>query len=112
VKNRSIILREIYVELRNSLPRETSSREIITLAHGLLKLYVKNLEVGDDYDDGPVFEDDLDELSPAEWPVDMFMNSDGWDINRYEEDREIFLDKLEQDDPELIDRIKTILNMN
>jgi len=112
VKNRSIILREIYAELRNSLPRETSSREIITLAHGLLKLYVKNLEVGDEYDDGPVFEDDLDELSPAEWPVDMFMNSDSWDINRYEEDREIFLDKLEQDDPELIDRIKTILNTN
>ena len=112
MKNRSIILREIYAELRNSLPRETSSREIITLAHGLLKLYVKNLEVGDEYDDGPVFEDDLDELSPAEWPVDMFMNSDSWDINRYEEDREIFLDKLEQDDPELIDRIKTILNTN
>jgi len=111
VKNRSIILREIYAELRNSLPRETSSREIITLAHGLLKLYVKNLEVGDEYDDGPVFEDDLDELSPAEWPVDMFMNIDSWDINRYEEDREIFLDKLEQDDPELIDRIKTILNL-
>ena len=111
MKNRSIILREIYAELRNSLPRETSSREIITLAHGLLKLYVKNLEVGDEYDDGPVFEDDLDELSPAEWPVDMFMNSDSWDINRYEEDREIFLDKLEQDDPELIDRIKTILNL-
>ncbi|QWE27924.1 hypothetical protein [Polynucleobacter sp. AM-7D1] len=111
MKNRSTILREIYAELRNSLPRETSSREIITLAHGLLKLYLKNLEVGDEYDDGPVFEDDLDELSPAEWPVDMFMNSDSWDINRYEEDREIFLDKLEQDDPELIDRIKTILNL-
>jgi hypothetical protein len=110
MKNRSTILREIYVELRNSLPNGTSPREIITLAHGLLSLYVKNLEVGDDYDDGPVFEDDLDELSPAEWPVDMFMNSDSWDINRYEEDREIFLDKLEQDDPELLDRIKTILN--
>lgn len=110
MKNRSTILREIYVELKSSLPRETSSREIITLAHGLLNLYVKNLQPGDDYDDEPVFEDDLDELSPSEWPVDMFMNSNGWDINRYEEDREIFLDKLEQDDPELIDRIKTILN--
>lgn len=109
MKNRSTILREIYVELRNSLPRETSSREIIILAHGLLKLYVKNLKVGDDYDDGPVFQDDLDELSPAEWPVDTFINSNGW---RYEEDREIFLDKLEQDDPELLDRIKTILNTN
>jgi len=110
MKNRSTILREIYVELRNSLPSETSPREIITLAHGLLSLYVKNLQVGDDYDDGPVFEDHLDELSPSEWPVDMFMNSDGWDLNRYEEDREIFMDRLEQDDPELMDRIKTILN--
>jgi hypothetical protein len=110
MKNRSTILREIYVELRNSLPNGTSPREIITLAHGLLSLYVKNLEVGDDYDDGPVFEDDLDELSPSEWPVDMVMNSDGWDLNRYEDDREIFMDRLEQDDPELLDRIKTILN--
>ena len=83
MKNRSTILREIYVELRNSLPNGTSPREIITLAHGLLSLYVKNLEVGDDYDDGAVFEDDLEELSPIEWPVDMVMNSDGWDLNRY-----------------------------
>ena len=112
MKNRSTILREIYVELRNSLPNGTSPREIITLAHGLLGLYIKNLEVGDDYDDGPVFEDDLDELSPSEWPVDMLMNNDGWDLNRYEDDREIFMDRLEQDDPELMDRIKTILNSN
>ena len=112
MKNRSTILREIYVELKSSLPSDTSPREIITLAHGLLNLYVKNLQAGDDYDDGPVFEDDLEELSPSEWPVDMFMNSDGWDINRYEEDREIFKDRLEQDDPDLMDRIKTILNSN
>lgn len=110
MKNRSTILREIYVELRNSLPSETSSREIITLAHGLLNLYLKNLQVGEDYDDGPVFEDDFEELSPSEWPVDMVMNSDSWDINRYEEDHEIFMGRLEQDDPELMDRIKTILN--
>jgi hypothetical protein len=38
------------------------------------------------------------------------MNSDGWDINRYEEDREIFMDRVEQNDPELMDRIKAILN--
>lgn len=111
MKNRSAILREIYVELKSSLPRETSSREIITLAHGLLNLYLKNLQAGEDYDDGWEFEDDLEELSPCEWPVDMFMNSDGWDINRYEEDREIFMDRLEQDDPELMNRIKTILNL-
>jgi hypothetical protein len=110
VKNRSTILREIYVELRSSLPPETSSREIFTLAHGLLNLYVKNLEVDDDYDDGPVFEDNLEELSPCEWPVDMFMNCDGWNLNRYEEDREIFMKKLEESDPELMDRIYTILS--
>jgi hypothetical protein len=110
VKNRSTILREIYVELRSSLPPETSSREIFTLAHGLLNLYVKNLEVDDDYDDDPVFEDNLEELSPCEWPVDMFMNCDGWNLNRYEEDREIFMKKLEESDPELMDRIYTILS--
>lgn len=112
MKNRSAILREIYVELKSSLPNGTSPREIITLAHGLLNLYVKNLDADEDYDDGSVFEDDLEELSPSEWPVDMFMNSDNWDLNRYEEDREIFMDRLEQNDPELIDRIKTILNLD
>jgi hypothetical protein len=112
VKNKSTILREIYVELRNSLPSETSSREIITLAHGLLSIYVKNLQPGEDYDDGPVFEDELDEISPAEVPVDIFMNSDHWNLNRFEEDREIFLERLEQDDPELLNRIYTILNSN
>lgn len=112
MKNRSAILREIYVELKSSLPDTTSSREIITLAHSLLNLYVKNLRSDDDYDDGPVFEDDLEEMSPSEVPVDMFMNSDNWNLNRYEEDREIFMERLEQDDPELMDRIKAILNMN
>jgi len=112
MKNRTAILREIYVELKSSLPENTSPRELITLAHGLLNLYLKNLQAGDDYDDGPVFEDDLEEMSPSEVPVDIFMNSDNWNLNRYEEDREIFLERLEQDDPELMDRIKTILNLN
>jgi len=112
VKNKSTILREIYVELRNSLPSETSSREIITLAHGLLSIYVKNLQPGEDYDDGPVFEDDLEEIAPAEWPVDMFMNSDSWNLNRYEEDHQIFMDRMEQDDPELLNTFKTILNLD
>jgi hypothetical protein len=112
VKNRSVILREIYVELRSSLPPETSSREIFTLAHGLLNLYVKKLEVDEDYDDDPVFEDNLEELSPCEWPVDMFMNCDGWDLNRFEEDREIFMQKLEDGDPDLMNRIHTILGTN
>ena len=110
MKNRSAILREIYLELKSSLPKGTNPREIISLAHGLLNLYVKNLHADEDFEDGPIFEDDIEELSPSEWPVDMFMNSDNWDLNRYEDDRQIFMDRLEQDDPELIDRIKTILN--
>ena len=77
MKNRSIILREIYVELKNSLPSDVSSRELITLAHGLLNIYLKNNQFEED-EDGPVDEDDLDEISPAEVPVDIFMNSDQW----------------------------------
>lgn len=111
MKNRSIILREIYVELKNSLPSDTSSREIITLANGLLNIYLKNHQSEED-DDGPIYEDELDEISPAEVPVDIFMNSDQWNLNRFEEDREIFLERLEQDDPELLNRIYTILNSN
>lgn len=108
MKNRSIILREIYVELKNSLPSDTSSREIITLANGLLNIYLKNHQ--SEEDDDPIYEDELDEISPAEVPVDIFMNSDQWNLNRFEEDREIFLERLEQDDPELLNRIYTILN--
>jgi hypothetical protein len=40
------------------------------------------------------------------------MNSDSWNLNRYEEDHQIFMDRMEQDDPELLNRIKTILNQD
>jgi hypothetical protein len=112
MKSRSVILREIYAELKQSLPSEVSSKEIITLAQGLLNLYLKNQTVDDDTVDDFGFEDELEELAPCEWSVDLLMKNDTWDLSRYENDHEIFLEKLEQDDPELLDRVKAIMNMN
>lgn len=112
MKSRSIILREIYVELKQSLPAETSSKEIITLAQGLLNLYLKNQAAEEDSEDVYGFEDEIEELAPCEWSVDLLMKNDTWDLSRYESDHELFLEKLEQDDPELLDRVKAIINMN
>ena len=112
MKSRSVILREIYAELRQSLPSETSSKEIITFAQGLLNLYLKNQTVEDENWEDFGFEDQFDEIAPCEWSVDLLMKNDTWDLSRYENDHEIFLEKLEQDDPELLDRVKAIMNMS
>jgi len=109
-KNKSIILREIYIELRNSLPSETPSREIISLAHGLLNIYIKSLDLEEEFEDGPVFEDNYEDLSPIEWPIDLIMQNEDWDMNRFEENSDPFLQRLEEKDPEAIMKLKNIFD--
>lgn len=105
-KNKSTILREIYVELRNSLPNETPSREIISLAHGLLNIYIKSLDIDEEFEDGPVFDDNLEDLSPIEWPIDLLMQNEDWDMNRFEGGCDEFLQRIEENDPEALIRLR------
>ena len=105
-KSKSIILREIYIELRNSLPSETPSREIISLAHGLLNIYIKSLDLEEEFGDEPVFEDNFEDLAPIEWPIDLLMQNEDWDINRFEDGGDNFLRLIEEKDPESLMKYK------
>lgn len=109
-KNKSIILREIYIELRNSLPRETPSREVISLAHGLLNIYIKSLDLEDEFEDELGFEDTFDDLSPIEWPIDLLMQNEDWDMNRFEDGGSEFLQRIEEKDPEALMKYKNFFD--
>ena len=109
-KNKSIILREIYIELRNSLPKETPSREIISLAHGLLNIYIKSLDLDEEFEDGPVFEDNFEDLTPIEWPIDLLMQNEDWDMNRFEDGGSEFEQRIEEKDPEALMKYKNFFD--
>jgi hypothetical protein len=110
LKTRSIILREIYAELKNSVPDGSMSpRELLVAANQLLNLYLKTEteEVGD-FDQG--FDDIVDENDPYVLPVDAVLASDKWLIySDVDFDLNSFLENYDDWDPELMDRIHTII---
>ena len=102
-----------YVNAVNEAVKGITDSNILDAVTTMNNAFNNPNDITSDYDNSrSYFEDELDEISPAEVPVDIFMNSDHWNLNRFEEDREIFLERLEQDDPELLNRIYTILNSN
>ena len=109
-KSKAIILREIYIELRNSLPSETPSREIISLAHGLLNIYIKSLDLDEEFEDEPVFEDNFEDLAPIEWPIDLLMKNEDWDMNRFEDSGNDFEQRIEEKDPEALMKYKNFFD--
>ncbi len=64
----SLVLKQVFAELRRTFGSEVPARKLLLLAHGLVELYLT------DDNNQPLFDDRVGGIPFEEWPVDIAMN--------------------------------------